>query len=129
MVFNRLTLIKNKLTITSFKVSCSYHSDFNPKCYTNVRLNSVKPRIFGDTNNMKLHDIRMAGIPIQLSFYDSHRFDKSTRYNQASQPTMLLLPSSEKLINDYDVLIGELVKKDFRVLSLEFPGKFTAFSK
>ena len=126
MIFKRLAFIKNK-TSPLVKVSLSYHSEFNPKCYTNIKLNSVKSRIFGDTKNMKLHDVRMAGISLQLSFYDSHRFDKNSRYNQASQPIVLLLPSSENLIRDYDVLIGELVKKEIRVLSLEFPGRILTF--
>lgn len=101
----------------------NFHSCYNPKCFSEVEINSLKTRLFGNLENLKLKNLSVSGLPIKLGFYDSHRFDRRIQYVHSTQPIVIILPSSEKRIQNYDTLIGELVAKKYRVILLEFPGK------
>ena len=115
-------LISTKPGAIHFHQTRTHHSHFNPECYTNMRLQSLRTRFALNSETLSLNDLRIAGLHLQISFYDSHRFDKSIKYNQSEQKTTLLLPAGHKNIGHCGSVIGELVKGGHRVLALEFPG-------
>ncbi len=102
--------------------STTHHQFFDDRCFSKVQIHSLKTRMNATTQTLSIGDLCMAGIPIELGFYDSHLFDKRTQYTQASQPIVLILPASDSSTQDYTHLIDTLVEKQVRVLSVEFPG-------
>ncbi len=75
-----------------------------------------------DKLKLKLKDVRFNGVEIKLCFYDSHMYDPKIVYNQSIISTVLLLPSTEHLIEDYSSFIDDLLQKNYRVIAMEFPG-------
>jgi hypothetical protein len=73
-------------------------------------------------DKLRLKDLRFNGVQIKLCYYDSHMYNSKTFYNQSIISTVLLLPSTEHFIEDYHSLIENLLKKNYRVLVMEFPG-------
>jgi len=71
---------------------------------------------------LKLKDLRFNGVEIKLCYYDSHLFDPKNVYNQSIVPTVLLVPSTGHIIEDYQPLINDLLRENYRVISIEFPG-------
>jgi len=98
------------------------HRSFDPDCFSNFQIHSLRTRLNTATDTLSLGDLRMGGIAISLGFYDSHRFDTRTQHTQATQAIVLVLPESDSCTQDYGHLIGTLVEKNVRVLSVEFPG-------
>lgn len=120
-----MTSLKRSVLVNALRkciLKRMYHSHFNPDCYTSIHLQTLKTRFLGHDDKMNINDLRIAGLNLQLSFYDSHRFDKSVKYSHSELKTVLLLPSSNEIITKYQFLIGEIVKKNCRVIALEFPG-------
>ena len=91
------------------------------QCLSIVEMNSLKTNL-GYQSEIKFKNIRTDGVQVLLNFYDSHCNDKNKRYHQSSMPTVLMLPSGDKQISNYEALIGDLVEKNIRVLAVEFPG-------
>lgn len=120
-----MSLLKRSLLVDALRQYNSrrlFHSHFNPDCYTSIHLQTLKTRFLGHDDRMSINDLRIAGLNLQLSFYDSHRLDKSVKYSHSELKTVLLLPGGHAAIAEYESLIGELVKRNCRVIALEFPG-------
>ena len=103
------------------KLSKGLHKWFDPQCLSIIEMNSLKTNL-GYKSEMKFENIRTDGVQVLLNVYDSHCNDKNKRYHQSSMPTVLVLPSGDKQIQDYEALIGDLAVRNFRVLAVEFPG-------
>lgn len=103
--------IKPSLTVARF-----YHSHYQPECCSVVKIQSMCIDI------SKIKNFRLNGIPLEIEYYDSHRFNNRLKYDQSILPTVLILPSGEKTIQDYEHLYGELTKLNYRVLSISLPG-------
>lgn len=119
-------MLINKLKIKFAKkflktLNTPLHTHFDPNCNLVIELDSVRTFI-NDVENFKISELRHKGIPIQIEYYDSHRFDSRLKYSQSSIPTVLVLSSGEQIIQDYDYLIGNLTKENYRVLVMSFPG-------
>lgn len=99
------------------------HSLYDPKCKSLIEISSMRS-IAEDINEIKMSEFRGKGINIQIEYYDSHRFDPKIKYNESCLPTVLILPSSEHNLVDFDKLIGSLTEENYRVLAFSFPGIF-----
>ena len=120
-------LLRKSLFISKINTSLfTTHQSFDPQCFSNVQIHSLKTRMNSATDSLSLNDLCMGGIPISLGFYDSHRFDTRTQHTQATQPIVLILPASDCSTQGHARLIGTLVEKKVRVLSVEFPGCSTS---
>ena len=118
--------MKNLLKISinlSLSVRKFFHSHFDSKLISFIEINSLKTVINNRTEKLFLDFDRLKGALMRLRFYDSHRFQIDLKYRESELPTVLVLPSGEFKIEDYNYLIGNLVESDFRVLAIEFPGK------
>jgi len=106
-----------------------YHSHFDPKLNFFIELNSLKTIINNRTTKIYLDFERLNGTPMRLRFYDSHRNLPDLKSNESTLPTILVLPSGEFKIEDYNYLIGNLVKDQYRVIAIELPGMLICISK
>lgn len=120
-----IKLLKNSFKLKSKlgTFTCTfrkYHTHFNEKCNQTFEfstLTTYKPNM----ETFRISQLRITGVRMQLEYYDSHCYEPKLRYLQ-SVPTILVLPSSEHDIKQYDYLIGSLVENNYRVLALKFPG-------
>ena len=105
----------------SFSSKPRFHTHYDPKSKYFIEFNTLKT-LYKEANTVKLKDYRIKGTLAKFKIYDTHRLYPNIKYNQAHLPTVLIIPSGEHVIDDYDVLIGELVKDKYRVIAFQYPG-------
>ena len=118
------SLLKRSINLI-FSLKNYYHSHYDPKLNFFIEFNSMKTVFNNRTKVVFLDFERIKGIPIRLRFYDSHRHQPEIKFHESTLPTILILPSGEFKIEDYNFLIGNLVKENNRVIALEFPGIYS----
>ena len=115
------SLLKRSINLI-FSLKNYYHSHYDPKLNFFIEFDSLKTVFNNRTKVVYLDFERIKGIPIRLRFYDSHRNQPEIKFHESTLPTTLMLPSGEFKIEDYNFLIGNLVKENNRVIALELPG-------
>ena len=123
MVIRSILSNLRRISQLDFTLRKYYHSHFDPNLSRLIEVNPLKPVIIPN-EQIKLEELKFNGVEMELRFYDSHCNKPGIKYNASIIPTILVLPSGEFSIENYDYLIGNFVKDDYRVIALEFPGKY-----